>query len=118
MQISRQDAPLEASGTPTESAHPLLDLRTRREALLKTFNDLPDTGEAEAAKHALINEICRTEVHIVDADARSHVDALVQIEQICLWEREGVVCGGEEAMERLERILPAQIERLAGEARS
>ncbi len=109
---------MEASGTPTESAHPLLDLRTRREALLKTFNDLPDTDETEAAKHALRNEICRTEVHIVDADARTHVDALVQIEQLCLWEREGVVCGGEEAMERLERVLPAQIERLAGEARS
>ena len=118
MQISGQDAPLEASGTPTESAHPLLDLRTRREALLKTFNDLPDTDEAEAAKHALINEICRTEVHIVDADARTHVDALVQIEQICLWEREGVVVGGEEAMERLVRVLPAQIELLTGEARS
>ncbi len=70
------------------------------------------------ARDALLKELCRAELGIVEADARTHVDALVQVEQLCLWEEEGVVNGGEEAIKRLLRVLPAQIERLAGEARS
>ena len=118
MEISGHDALSDESGTAGRICVPLFDLRARREALLRAFNDLPDTDDGEVARDALVNEICSAELAIVEADARTHVDALVQIEQLCLWERDGVVVGGEQAMERLLRVLPARFERLAVEARS
>ncbi len=118
MEISRHDALSDASGAPAEAALPLLDLRARREALRAEINNLPDTDEGDDAGNALVWRLCEAEVQIIEADARTQVDALVQVEQLCLWEQDGVVVGGKEAIERLLRVLPAQIERLAGEARS
>ena len=45
-------------------------------------------------------------------------DLLVQLEQLRLWEREGIINGGDEATERLIKALPERIARLAGEASS
>ena len=116
MEISGHDAPSDASRTPTESAHPLLDLRARREELHAEINNMPNTDEGDDAASALIGRLSEAEVCIIDADVRTQVDALVQVEQLCLWERDGVSDGGEEAIERLLRVLPARIERLAVEA--
>ena len=117
MEISAHDALSDASGMPGESAHPLVDLRARREALNAAINNVAETNEGDDAATALVQPLCEAEVQLIEAVARTHVDALVQVEQLCLWLDGGVVNGGEEAIERLLRVLPARIERLAGEAR-
>ena len=94
---------------------PLLPLRAERERLKAAMSNLPNTHEGDESGFALVPDLCRAEVRILSSDAQTFADALVQLEQVCLWSRDGVVVGGDEAIDRLIRVLPARIERLVGE---
>ncbi len=51
----------------------------------------------------------------MSADPQTLAGALVQIEQLAWWHRDGEPFSAEKAMKRLIAVLPERIERLVGE---
>ncbi len=95
------------------ASDPLVALRARREHLRTTICNFPNTHEGDEQANALVHVLCDSEVQIMRTEAETLAGALVQVEQLCLWERDGVVIGGDEAVERLIEVLPERIARLA-----
>ena len=111
-------APVAMAEHLNRASDPLVALRARREHLRTTICNFPNTHEGDEQANALVHVLCDSEVQIMQAEPETLAGALVQVEQLCLWERDGVVIGGDEAMERLIEVLPERIARLAGEASS
>ena len=109
-------APVAVAKYLTRAGDPLVALRAHREHLRTTICNLPDTHDVDEIADPLVDDLCGSELQIMQADAETLAGALVQVEQLCLWEQDGVVNGGEEAMERLIEVLPGRIARLAGRA--
>jgi hypothetical protein len=97
---------------------PVVALRDERQRVLREVHAQPETIEGEAVCMDLIGVVCRLEVQILETEPQTLAGALAQVEQLCHWEEEGVVIGGEEAIARLIEVLPGRIERLAGRAES
>ncbi len=93
---------------------PVIALRAERERLRTTNCNLPETREVEAFD--LVDDLCQTEVQILEVEPQTLAGALAQVEQLCHWEDDGVVVGGDVAIRRLIKVLPERIERLAGRA--
>jgi hypothetical protein len=83
--------------------------------LCATINSRHTTDEIA---NVLVHDLCRAEVQILETEAQTLAGALAQVEQLCLWEEDGVVIGGDVAIHRLIEALPERIERLAGRAQS
>ncbi len=107
-------APVAMAKYRSQARDPLVPLRAHREHLRTTICNLPDTHEGDELSDALVDDLCDSEVQIMQAEPETLAGALVQVEQLCLWERDGVVIGGDEAVERLIEVLPERIARLAG----
>ena len=100
---------------------PIVALRDERERMRTTINSLADHYDAHTADemaNILVHDLCRTEVQILEAEPQTLAGALAQVEQLCLWDEDGVVVGGDVAIARLIEVLPERIERLAGRAQS
>ena len=69
------------------------------ESALKDFYALPDTDEAEDVKDGLVTRACVLELRMLETEPNTLAGALAQVEQLCRWEKDGVVTGSMEAIE-------------------
>ena len=106
-------APVAMAEYRARANDPLLNLRAQREKLFAEIEGLPNTHEGDEQANELVNDLCDSEVQIMQTEAQTLAGALVQVEQLCLWERDGVVTGGDEAIKHLIEVLPERIARLA-----
>ena len=95
---------------------PVVALRDERERVRATINDCPNTFEGDAVANDLVDDLCEIEACILETEAQTIAGALVQVEQLAEWHRDGLTYRGDETIEPLLRALPERIERLVGGA--